>query len=69
MIDESTSKVAMGHLEINGFRATRGHMMETGMDTSIFDKLMQCTQVTFTLGLRMERYIILVIHMRCSGMM
>ena len=38
MIDESTSRVAMGHLEINGFRATRGHMMETGMDTSIFDK-------------------------------
>ena len=38
MIDESTSKVAMGHLEINGFRATRGHMMETGMDTSVFDK-------------------------------
>ena len=28
----------MGHLEINGFRATRGHMMETGMDTSVFDK-------------------------------
>ena len=37
-IDESTSKVAMGHLEINGFRATRGHMMENGMDTSVFDK-------------------------------
>ena len=28
----------MGHLEINGFKATRGHMMETGMDTSVFDK-------------------------------
>ena len=28
----------MGHLEINGFRATRGHMMENGMDTSVFDK-------------------------------
>ena len=38
MIDESTSKVAMGHLEINGFKATRGHMMETGMDTNVFDK-------------------------------
>ena len=38
MIDESTSKVAMGHLEINGFKATRGHMMETGMDTTVFDK-------------------------------
>ena len=38
IIDESTSKVVMGHLEINGFRATRGHMMESGMDTSVFDK-------------------------------
>jgi len=38
MIDESTSKVVMGHLVINGFKATRGHMMETGMDTSVFDK-------------------------------
>ena len=28
----------MGHLELNGFRATRGHMMETGMDVDIFDK-------------------------------
>ena len=28
----------MGHLELNGFKATRGHMMETGMDIGIFDK-------------------------------
>ena len=38
LIDGCNSKIAMGHLEINGFRATRGHMMETGMDTSVFDK-------------------------------
>ena len=38
MIEDSKCKVAMGHLEINGFKATRGHMMETGMDTSVFDK-------------------------------
>ena len=37
-IQNSKSKVAMGHLEINGFKATRGHMMENGMDTSVFDK-------------------------------
>ena len=37
-IQNSKSKVAMGHLELNGFRATRGHMMETGMDIDIFDK-------------------------------
>ena len=28
----------MGHLELNGFVATRGHTMEHGMDTSAFDK-------------------------------
>ena len=38
MIEDSKCKVAMGHLEINGFKATRGHMMENGMDTSVFDK-------------------------------
>ena len=37
-INSSKCKVAMGHLEINGFRATRGHMMETGMDVDIFNK-------------------------------
>tara|TARA_B100001564_G_scaffold133935_1_gene112265 strand:- start:930 stop:1964 length:1035 start_codon:yes stop_codon:yes gene_type:complete len=37
-IDKSKSKVVMGHLEINGFKATRGHMMEDGMDVNIFDK-------------------------------
>ena len=38
LIKKTTSKVVMGHLELNGFRATRGHMMETGMDINIFDK-------------------------------
>jgi len=28
----------MGHLELNGFRAHRGHVMEDGMDIDIFDK-------------------------------
>ena len=28
----------MGHLELNGFRAHRGHVMEDGMDTKVFDK-------------------------------
>ena len=37
-IQNSNSKVAMGHLEINGFKATRGHMMEDGMDTDVFSK-------------------------------
>ena len=38
MINKSTSKVVMGHLELNGFVATRGHTMEHGMDTNVFDK-------------------------------
>ena len=37
-IKKSKAKVVMGHLEINGFRATRGHMMETGMDVKVFNK-------------------------------
>lgn len=43
---EETSKVvkntdsicAMGHLELNGFRAHRGHVMEDGMACDLFDK-------------------------------
>ena len=38
LIKKSKAKVVMGHLELNGFRATRGHMMETGMDVKVFDK-------------------------------
>ena len=37
-IKNSKSKIAMGHLEINGFKATRGHMMEDGMPKEVFDK-------------------------------
>ena len=38
VIKKSKAKIAMGHLELNGFKATRGHMMETGMDVGILDK-------------------------------
>ena len=37
-IKNSTSKVAMGHLELNGFRAHRGHTMEDGMASELFEK-------------------------------
>ena len=37
-IRNSQSKVAMGHLELNGFRAHRGHVMEDGMDIDAFEK-------------------------------
>ena len=38
LINKSQASVCMGHLELNGFRATPGHMMEHGMDWSIFKK-------------------------------
>ena len=37
-IQDSTSTCAMGHLELNGFRAHRGHVMEDGMDCNVFEK-------------------------------
>ena len=38
VINDSDSPCVMGHLELNGFMATRGHFMEHGMDSNIFDK-------------------------------
>ena len=38
VIENSDSPCVMGHLELNGFMATRGHFMEHGMDSSVFDK-------------------------------
>ena len=37
-IKDSTSSCAMGHLELNGFRAHRGHVMEEGMACDVFEK-------------------------------
>ena len=37
-IKKSKAKIVMGHLELNGFQATRGHMMEDGMDINHFNK-------------------------------
>jgi len=37
-IKNTSSLCAMGHLELNGFRAHRGHIMEDGMDSKLFDK-------------------------------
>jgi len=38
VINDSDSPCVMGHLELNGFMATRGHFMEHGMDSNVFDK-------------------------------
>ena len=37
-ITESTAPVCMGHLELNGFEAHPGHVMENGIDMNIFSK-------------------------------
>ena len=37
-VKKTTSKCAMGHLELNGFRAHRGHVMEDGMDVDLLEK-------------------------------
>ena len=37
-IKVSNSICAMGHLELNGFRAHRGHIMEEGMACDVFEK-------------------------------
>jgi hypothetical protein len=38
LLKSSTSNVAMGHLELSGFAAYRGHTMEDGMDSKLFEK-------------------------------
>ena len=35
LIEDSDSPCVMGHLELNGFMATRGHFMEHGMDSNM----------------------------------
>ena len=37
-ITESTAPVCMGHLELNGFEAHPGHVMDKGIDMNIFNK-------------------------------
>tara|TARA_B100000686_G_scaffold134064_1_gene141123 strand:- start:2506 stop:3549 length:1044 start_codon:yes stop_codon:yes gene_type:complete len=41
MIKESKCRVAMGHLELNGFTATHGHVMENGADFECYNKFEQ----------------------------
>ena len=37
-ISNSPADVCMGHLELNGFEAHPGHVMQNGMDSSVFSK-------------------------------
>jgi DNA repair exonuclease SbcCD nuclease subunit len=36
MIQKTKCKIAMGHLELNGFAPYRGHIMDSGMDANTF---------------------------------
>lgn len=38
LIQKTNCKCSMGHLELNGFTAHRGHIMEDGMDSKLFEK-------------------------------
>jgi predicted phosphodiesterase len=38
IIKQTDCKMAMGHLELNGFQAYRGHTIENGRDCKLFDK-------------------------------
>ena len=38
LIQKVSCKCAMGHLELNGFRAHKGHVMEDGMESELFEK-------------------------------
>ena len=38
VIEESKADICMGHLELNGFEAIPGHVMDHGDDPSIFEK-------------------------------
>jgi DNA repair exonuclease SbcCD nuclease subunit len=38
LVKNTTCKCVMGHLELNGFRAHKGHIMEDGMDSKLFEK-------------------------------
>lgn len=38
ILTRSKSKIVMGHLELNGFEAHKGHIMEDGRDPKIFNK-------------------------------
>jgi DNA repair exonuclease SbcCD nuclease subunit len=38
LIKNTTCRCVMGHLELNGFRAHKGHVMEDGMESKLFEK-------------------------------
>ncbi len=38
LLDRSSCKIVMGHLELNGFVAHKGHVMEDGRDPDVFKK-------------------------------
>ena len=68
-ISKTKSKVAFGHLEVNGFSAHKGYVMEHGMDKSFFDRFEAVILDIFIHHQMMEKFSILEIHIKYIGMM
>jgi DNA repair exonuclease SbcCD nuclease subunit len=69
LIKTGGCKVAMGHLELNGFQAHHGHIMDDGMDSVVFDGFTKVFLDIITLDPIMKLSIIWGIHTKCFGMM
>ena len=58
----------MGHLELNGFEAHRGYIMDHGDSTAPYRKFEKYSQVTIIARAPEVTYLILVILIRFIGM-
>ena len=68
-IKTSRSICAMEHLELNGFRAHRGHVMEDGMDCELFEKFETVFSGHYHTRSDNGKIFYLGTPMRCFGMM
>ena len=69
LIKDSSVRCAMGHLELTGFRAHRGCIMENGLDSQLFENYEVVFSGPTTLDHPMGRSSIWEIPTRCSGTM
>ena len=69
LIKKSQASVCMGHLELNGFRATPGHMMEHGMKWVYLRNLKRLILDIIIVDPIKTTFTIWAIRMRCFGMM
>ena len=67
-LKQTSAKIVMGHLELNGFEVTPGMLHEGGMDPDVFIKFKQVFSGHFHHKSRKGNITYLVILTRCSGM-